>query len=151
MKNTKKYLTFIFPVEKEITRIDRNGGEITKNIFCRLKFARLMASSLSNLVNNHSEGIHKIKCKFWHYGKKYETCGIKHKYCSYFLEYTKFKDDLTDYKCSCSNYEPGNIWAWSCSFSFHTQTGKARSFKIDQIKIRSFNWYRYVINGRKRY
>ena len=25
-----------------------------------------MASSLSNLVNNHSEGIHKIKCKYRH-------------------------------------------------------------------------------------
>ena len=24
-------------------------------------------------------------------------------------------------------------------------------FKKDQTKIRSFNWYRYVINGRKRY
>ena len=26
--------------------------------------ARFMASSLSNLVNNLSEGIHKIKCKY---------------------------------------------------------------------------------------
>ena len=26
--------------------------------------ARFMASSLSNLVNNFSEGIHRIKCKF---------------------------------------------------------------------------------------
>ena len=26
--------------------------------------ARLMTSSLSNLVNNLSEGIHKIKCKY---------------------------------------------------------------------------------------
>ena len=36
-----------------------------------------MASSLSNLVNNLSEGIHKLKCKFGHDDKKYETCGIK--------------------------------------------------------------------------
>ena len=29
-----------------------------------------MASSLSNLVNNFSEGIHKIKCKYRHDDKK---------------------------------------------------------------------------------
>ena len=37
-----------------------------------------MVSSLSNLVNNLSEVIHKIKCKFEHDDKKYETCGIKY-------------------------------------------------------------------------
>ena len=30
--------------------------------------------------------------------KKCETCGIKCKYCDYFLEYANFKDDLTEYK-----------------------------------------------------
>ena len=29
-----------------------------------------MASSLSNLVNNFSEGIHRIKCKFEHDDKR---------------------------------------------------------------------------------
>ena len=46
----------------------------------RLQFidsARFMASSLSNLVNNLAEGIHKVKCKYKHNDKKYETCGIK--------------------------------------------------------------------------
>ena len=62
-----------------------------------------MASSLSNLVNNLSEGIHNIKCKYGHDDKKYETCGIKYKYCDCFLEYTNFKDDLTEYKCLCCN------------------------------------------------
>ena len=51
-----------------------------------------MASSLSNLVNNLSERIHRIKCKFRHDDKKCDTCGIKHKYCNYFLEYKNFKD-----------------------------------------------------------
>ena len=32
--------------------------------------ARFMASSLSNLVNNLSEGIHRIKCKYRHDDKK---------------------------------------------------------------------------------
>ena len=63
--------------------------------------ARFMASSLTNLVNNLSEGIHRIKCKFGHDDEKCETCGIKYKYCDCFLKYTKFKDDLMEYKCLC--------------------------------------------------
>ena len=35
-----------------------------------------MASLLSNLVNNLSEGIHGIKCKCRHGDKKCKTCGI---------------------------------------------------------------------------
>ena len=62
-----------------------------------------MASSLSKLVNNLSEGIHRIKCKFGHYDKKCETCGIKYKYCDSCFEYANFKDDLVEYKCSCCN------------------------------------------------
>ena len=67
--------------------------QITKNIPYILQFIyrpRFMASSLSNLVNNLSEGIRRIKCKYKHDDKKCETCGIKYKYCSYFLEYTNF-------------------------------------------------------------
>ena len=60
-----------------------------------------MASSLSNLVNNLSEGIHKIKCKYGHDDKKCETCRIEYNYCHCFLEYTNFKDDLIEYKCLC--------------------------------------------------
>ena len=41
--------------------------------------ARFMASSLSNLYNNLSEGIRKIKCKHGHDDKKCEVCGIKYK------------------------------------------------------------------------
>ena len=58
--------------------------------------ARFMASSLPNLVNNFSDGIHKIKCKYGLDDKKFETCGIKYKYCNFFLEYINFKDDLTE-------------------------------------------------------
>ena len=31
-ENTEKYITFTVPIEKEVTRIDKNGEEITKNI-----------------------------------------------------------------------------------------------------------------------
>ena len=37
-----------------------------------------MTSSLSNLVNNLSEGIERIKCNFGHDYKNYETCRIKY-------------------------------------------------------------------------
>ena len=66
-KNTEKYITFTVPIEKEVTRTDKNREEITKNISYILQFidgARFMASSLSYLVNNYSEEIHRIKCKF---------------------------------------------------------------------------------------
>ena len=62
-----------------------------------------MASSLSNLVNNLSEAIHRIKCKFGRNDKKCEARGIKYKDIDCFLEYTKFKDDLIEYKCLCCN------------------------------------------------
>ena len=55
-----------------------------------------MVSSLSNLFNNLSKGIHRIKCKYGHDDKKCETCGIK--YCDCFREYINFKDDLIEYK-----------------------------------------------------
>ena len=62
-----------------------------------------MASSSSNLVNNLSERIHKMKCKFGHDDKNCETCGIIYEVCDCFLEYKNFKDDLIEYKCLCCN------------------------------------------------
>ena len=103
-ENPEKYITFSIPIEKEVTKIDKNGIEIIKTISYRLQFvdsARFMASSLSNLVNNLAEGIHKTKCKY--NDKKGETCRIKYKDCNYFFEYTSFKDDLIEYKCLCCN------------------------------------------------
>ena len=38
-----------------------------------------MTSSLSNLVDNPVEEIHKITFKNGHDNKKCETCGIRHK------------------------------------------------------------------------
>ena len=55
--------------EKKVTRIDKNGEKVTKNISYILQFidsARFMASSLSNLVSKLSEGIHRTKCKYGH-------------------------------------------------------------------------------------
>ena len=55
-----------------------------------------MASPLSNLVNNFSEGIHKSKCKYGHDERECKNCRIKYKCCDCFLEYKNFKDDLRE-------------------------------------------------------
>ena len=44
-----------------------------------------MASSLSNLVNNLSEGIHKIKCKFWHNYKNFKHAELNISIATAFL------------------------------------------------------------------
>ena len=101
-ENTEKYITFTVRIEKEVTRINKNDEEVRKNIFYILQFidsARFMASLLSHTVNDLSEGIHRIKCRFGHGDKKSETCGIKYKYCNILLEYANFKDDLIECKC----------------------------------------------------
>ena len=57
-ENTEKYITFSVPIRKKIENKDL---EITYKI----KFVdsyRFMASSLSKLVDNLSEGIHNNKC-----------------------------------------------------------------------------------------
>ena len=61
-ENTEKYKTFHVPIEKEVTKIDKDGNESVVTISYKIKFIdskRLMASSLSNLVDNLAEGIHK--------------------------------------------------------------------------------------------
>ena len=52
-----------------------------------------MVSSLSNLVNNLSEGIHRIKCKFEQDDKKCETGGNKCKYQKYHVYSIVITDD----------------------------------------------------------
>ena len=109
-ENTEKYINFTILIGKEVTRIDKNGEEITKNKSYTLHFidsTRFVAISLSNLANNLFKGIHKIQCRYGYDDKKCETCRIKYKYGDCLLEYTNFKDDLLEYKCLCcdKNYQ----------------------------------------------
>ena len=86
-----------------------------------------MASSFSDLVNNLSEKLQKIKYKLEHDDKKFETCKIKYKYCNGFLKYKNFKDNLIEYKCLfCNKYcrrkfEEGlkERFFYACKFSNH--------------------------------
>ena len=79
---------YISSRKKEVTKIDINGEELIKNISYILQFidrARFMASSLSNLVNKLSEGIHKIKCKYRHNDKKVKLVELHTKNATVFL------------------------------------------------------------------
>ena len=64
-ENTEKYITFSVPIKKETTKKDKDGNDRIKKISYKIKFIdsyRFMSTSLSNLVNNLSEGVHNDKC-----------------------------------------------------------------------------------------
>ena len=64
-ENTEKCITFSVPIKKEITKKDKDGNEKTTKISYKIKFIdsfRFMSSSLSNLVDNLSDGLHSDKC-----------------------------------------------------------------------------------------
>ena len=78
-KNTQKHVIFTISIEKEVTRIDKKEKRLQKNLSYILQFiddAIFMTSSLSNLVNDLSQGFSRIKCKLGHDDKKYQACGI---------------------------------------------------------------------------
>ena len=71
-ENTEEYITFSVPIKKEL-----DYGKLTA---CKIKFIgsfRFMSSSLSNLVDNLSEGFYSDKC-----------IG-----CKSYLDYMATKDD----------------------------------------------------------
>ena len=83
--------------EKEVTKIDKDGNESVATISDKIKCIDsiiFMASSLSNLVDNLAEGIHKVKCKDF----------------DYFLEYESVKDNLIKYKFLSSNKDYSNMF-----------------------------------------
>ena len=94
-RKQRKDRTSPIPVEKEVTKTDKDGNESVVNISYKIKFinsARFMTTSLSNLVDNLAEGIHKIKCKD----------------CDCFLEYESVKDNLIKCKFLCCNKNYSN-------------------------------------------
>ena len=88
-ENTEKCITFSVPIKKEI----ENKNKIIE-ITYKIKFIdsyRFMSTSLSKLVDNLSEGLHKNRCAD----------------CKSCLDYMKNKDEKLIFRCfSCKkNYE----------------------------------------------
>ena len=89
----EQYKTFSVPTETEVINADKDGNETVVTTSYKIKFihiARFMATSLSNLVDSLTKGMHKIK---------YQNCDC-------LLEYESVNDNLIKYKCfSCNkNY-----------------------------------------------
>ena len=75
---------------------DKNGNDKIIKISYKIKFIdsyRFMSTSLSNLVDNLSEGLHNDECKD----------------CKSYLDYVTIKDNQIIFRCfSCKkNYEKG--------------------------------------------
>ena len=88
-ENTEKYKNLSIPIEKEVTKVDKEVNENIITISYKIKLidsVRFMASSLSNLVDNLAEGIHRIKLK---------DCD-SFLDCDCFLEHESFKDKLIE-------------------------------------------------------
>ena len=78
-ENNEIYKTFPVPIKKRIIKIDKDGNKIDEIISYKIKFidsAIYLASSLSNLVDNLTEGIHKTKCKDCGCFLEYKSEGI---------------------------------------------------------------------------
>ena len=61
---------------KKTRKVDKDGNEDIMIFFCKLEFfdsGRFMAHSLSNLVDNFAEGIHKTKRKDCHCFLEYKS------------------------------------------------------------------------------
>ena len=91
-----------------------------------------MASSLSDLVDNLAERIHKIRCKYGHDKEQCETCGIKYKDCNSCLECTNAKDDLIEYKCLFCNKN------YQKTFDENLKKQFVRTYKFSNRDINKF-------------
>ena len=87
-ENTEKYISFTVPIKKKVTRSDKDVEEISRNISYVLQFigsTRFMASSLSNLVNKVSKGLHRIKVKLEIMIKNVKLVGLNISIATVFL------------------------------------------------------------------
>ena len=89
-ENLTKHKTFSVLIENEVTEIDKDSNEQVVSTSYKIKIinsTRFMATSFFILVDNLTEGIHKIKCNN----------------CVYFLEYESVKDNLIKHICLFCN------------------------------------------------
>ena len=79
------------PIKKEITKKYKDGNDKITKISYKIKFInsyRFMSTSLSNLVNNLSEGVHNDKCTN----------------CKFYFDHMTTKDEQLIFRCK-KNYE----------------------------------------------
>ena len=121
VEKTEKYKTFSVSIEKEVIKVDKEENENIIKISYKIKFidiAKFIVSSFSSLVDNLSEGIHKIKCKD----------------CDCFLEYEFVKDNLIKYKCLSCNKDHSNKLEEEIKEQFKN------TFKFSNNNINTFIW-----------
>ena len=75
-ENTEKYKKIFILIWIEVKIIDKDGNESVVTVCYKIKFinsAKFLATSLSNLDGNLTDGIHKIRCKDCDCFLKYES------------------------------------------------------------------------------
>ena len=85
-ENTEKYITFSVQIKKEIAKKDNDGNDKITKISYKIKFIdsfRFMSSSLSNLADNLSGGLHSDKCTD----------------CKSYLDYMTTNDEQLIFRC----------------------------------------------------
>ena len=98
-KIQKSARTFLLQWKKKLQKRDKTGNENVITTSYKIKFidsARFMATSLSNHVDNLTEGIHRIKCKYFDCFLEYESVkenSIKYKYLSFNEHYSNKIDE----------------------------------------------------------
>ena len=98
-ENEEKPNTFSVHIKQEVIKISKDCNESNESISHKIKFinsSRFMASLLSSLVGNLTEGIHKIKCRGFGCCLEYESVNnnlIKQKGLSCNLNYSKKLND----------------------------------------------------------
>ena len=95
MRENLNFLGKIQNSTKEVREIDKDGNESAVTISQKINFigkARFIATLLSNIVDNLTEEIHKIKCKD----------------CECFLEYESVREMSIKYKCTSCNKNYSN-------------------------------------------
>ena len=91
---------FLFPIQKEVTRIDNKRKEITKHMSYRLQFidsAKFMEAYYQVLLIIMLKEFITLNVNTNTMIKKCETWGIKYKYWDCVIENTSFKDGLVEY------------------------------------------------------
>ena len=114
-----KYISFSILIKKEVIKIDKDGVKSVETISMNMKFIIsliFMGTSLSKLVDNLKEEIHRTKYRNW-------DC---------FLEYESVKDYLIIYKCLSCNRD------YSSMLNEELKDKFKNTFKFSKIDIKKF-------------